>query len=274
MIREVTGLYFSPSGETAKITKKITREVAARLNEICIGEIGFSFVDFLRDKADHDRDFNDESVVVIGMPVYSGRIPEPCTDILKKMKGRGTLAIVIVSYGNNSYGDSLYELYTRAEESGFCVISAGAFISQHAIFKKVAEERPDAFDLEKIIEFSGISANKVKRLAGTEISAMRAKPAPLDIKGSMPTKKPVRVPIHPTANSFCIKCGDCAKICPMGAIDAADPKKVDFKKCISCTACITVCEQDARGFYGPLSAASRIALEKLFSKRKDPEWFI
>ena len=274
MIKEVTGLYFSPSGETAKITKKITREVAARLNEICIGEIGFSFVDFLRDDLDQRKEFNDETVVVIGMPVYSGRIPGPCAEILQKLKGEGTLTIVIVSYGNNSYGDSLFELYTRAQERGFCVISAGAFVSQHAIFKKIAEERPDAFDLEKIIEFSGISANKVKRLAGTEISALKAKPAPLDIKGSMPTKKPTRVPIHPTTNSFCIKCGECVKICPVGAIDAKDPSKIDAKKCISCTACISVCEQDARGFYGPLSAASRIALEKLFSKRKDPEWFI
>ncbi len=48
----------------------------------------------------------------------------------------------------------------------------------------------------------------------------------------------------------------------------------DPKECISCTSCIKACPQDARGFYGSLARATRIAREKLHFKRKDPEWFI
>lgn len=274
MIRNVVGLFFSPSGETAKITKKITKEIAGRLDDICAEDVGFSYVDLLKEE---DRDalcFDGETVVVIGMPVYSGRIPEICRPMIRAMQGNGALTVAVVSYGNNSYGDALYELYSFAGDQGFSVISAGAFVAQHAVFAKVAEDRPDAYDVQQMIEFGKISANKVRRFACTEIEAMRGRPAPLEVKGSMPSKKPLRLPIHPTANALCIKCGACSEVCPVGAIDPENPRKVDARKCISCTACIRVCEQDARGFFGPMSRASRLAFEKLCNKRKDPEWFI
>ena len=60
----------------------------------------------------------------------------------------------------------------------------------------------------------------------------------------------------------------------MGAINLRDVRKVDVRKCISCTACIRACPEGARDFHGPMCAASGLALEKLYSNRKDPEWFL
>lgn len=287
MIKSVAGLYFSPSGEAAKITKKISRVVMEQLEDATVGELQCDYQDMLKKcseqrkhfAADEDMrcdacEFDSETVVVIGVPAASGRLMEPCVDMLKHINGGGAFAVVVVTYGNNTYGDSLYELYSLAEEAGFNVASAAAFVAQNAIFGSVAGDRPDAHDLEKIIEFARISANKIKRLSGTSVSEMRIKPAPLDIKGSMPSRKPVKIPLHPSVNSFCINCGKCIDVCPMGAINREDPFDINLKKCISCTACINACEQDARGFSGPMYTASKLAFEIFSRKRRDPEWFI
>lgn len=274
MIRNVVGMFFSPSGETAKITRKITTELSERLDELCIDPIGRSFVDLLKDPIKEDRTLDSETIVVMGMPVLSGRIPEVCTEMLKKLHGNDTLAIVLVSYGNNTYGDALKELYCTVCDQNFGVVSAGAFIAMNPMFGTIAEDRPDAYDLQQIIEFSRVSANKIRRFCGTEIQGMKARLAPLNVKGDLPSRKPSRFPIHPVAGSACTNCGRCRDICPVGAINMDDPRKVDGKKCISCSACIAACPEGAMSYAGPLYAASRVALERLYNKRQDPEWFI
>ncbi|MBR0374658.1 MAG: 4Fe-4S binding protein [Mogibacterium sp.] len=274
MISRVVGLYFSPSGETAKITKRISAEIAARMNDVCLDPVTSEFHDLLREPPAGSVTIGDDAVVIIGMPAYNGRIPSHCADLIRRIHASGNLAIVVVAYGNSSYGDALYELNSFAETQGFRVVSAGAFISQHPMFERIAEHRPDARDLRELLRFCEASANKMKRFCGTDFEELRGRVAPLHIKGQMPAKEPVRTPLHPSANGFCIRCGACSAICPVHAIDPTDPARVDPKRCISCTACIRVCEQDARGFYGPMCAASRLALERIYSKRKEPEWFI
>ena len=278
MIKNVVGMYFSPSGATAKITKKITIELTDNMRDSCLDDLSYSFYDMMclseRHGINTSIDCTDETIVVMRLPVMSGSIPEICKEMLAKVNGNGAYLIALVSYGNNSYGDALYELYTYANERGFNVISAAAFIAQHSMFPKVAESRPDANDIKKMIEFSRISAKKLKRFVCTDISSMRGRLAPLMIPGSIPKRKPMKLPIHPTANSLCISCGKCKEVCPVGAISTDDLRKSDPKECISCTSCIKACPQDARGFYGSLARATRIAREKLHFKRKDPEWFI
>jgi ferredoxin len=142
------------------------------------------------------------------------------------------------------------------------------------MFNKVAKGRPDAKDHQVLDKYANLCAAKLKRFATTDISQLKAKPAPLEIKGSMPTKGPMKMPLRPSANKDCVKCGLCASVCPTGAIDKKNPTKVDSSKCISCTTCINVCPNNARGFFGPIAGASGIAFEKLCSKRKEPEWFL
>lgn len=274
MVKRVVGLYFSPYGKTAKITKMILAEIGKQLREYCVDEIPLEYHDLMTTPPRDLRGFDSETVVVVGMPVYSGRIPELCNALIRQLDGNGAYALEFVTYGNVTYGDALYELDSYLREQKFQVISAGAFITEHSMFHRIAETRPDEKDYKKIVDFSRLSAQKLKRFICTTVEEMRAKPAPLEIPGSLPTKRPARVPIHPSANSYCIQCGTCSKVCPVGAIDPNNPKKVDAKKCISCAACIKTCPQEARGFYGPLAAASRMALERICGKRKEPEWFL
>lgn len=274
MINKVVGLYFSPSGDTARLTKKIAEEIVVRLDENSVDDFSVHFIDLLRNPLLHKCDFDEDTIVVVGMPAFNGRIPLPCIKMIQKMHGDNTMAVCVVNYGNSSYGDALYELYTFLEDQRFEVLSAGAFVSQNAIFKHIAESRPDFQDIQQLKKFCELTSKKLQRFCGTMIRDMRAKPAPLQIKGSMPSKAPLKLPIHPTPDKSCTNCGECAKICPMGAIDLRDVTKVSAKKCISCTACVKVCPTGSRGFHGPMCTASRIALERLWSKRKEPEWFL
>ena len=47
MIKNVVGMYFSPSGATAKITKKITIELTDNMRDSCLDDLSYSFYDML-----------------------------------------------------------------------------------------------------------------------------------------------------------------------------------------------------------------------------------
>ncbi len=42
---------------------------------------------------------------------------EICKEMLSKVNGYGAYLIALKVYGNNSYGDALYELYTKEREA-------------------------------------------------------------------------------------------------------------------------------------------------------------
>lgn len=46
----------------------------------------------------------------------------------------------------------------------------------------------------------------------------------------------------------CTKCGKCARLCPMGAIDKNSPENTSFKECIGCLTCRDVCPVNAIDF--------------------------
>ena len=50
------------------------------------------------------------------------------------------------------------------------------------------------------------------------------------------------------ADDKCIKCGTCAKVCPMGNIKYTGDAVVFGDKCISCCACVQYCPKEAINF--------------------------
>ena len=192
MIRRVVGLHFSLSGGTAKITERITRELAANLDADAIENITYECYGLgdciaCRPKIDED------TVVVIGMPVHVGKIPLPAIRLLSSINGHGAMTVAVVSYGAATYGNALYELYNYAEELGFKVIGAGAFIAKHQGRKDMVLVRPDIQDVEAIEEFCRATSGKLTRLSGSMIEGLRIKPAPLLLAGKMPVHRVSRV---------------------------------------------------------------------------------
>ena len=100
--------------------------------------------------------------VLVSMPVYAGRIPSICREmLLAHLKGHGNPAIAVAVYGNRDYDDALVELQDLLEENGFCVIAGAAFVAQHSIFTKVAAGRPDEDDRRRMAEFGAMCREKL-----------------------------------------------------------------------------------------------------------------
>jgi hypothetical protein len=95
----------------------------------------------------------ENDVVVIGAPVYAGRVAKDAVDYFKTINGAGSLAILVVLYGNREFEDALLELKNIAIDQGFIPFAASAFIGEHSFSSKeflIAFNRPDEDDLKKL----------------------------------------------------------------------------------------------------------------------------
>jgi NAD(P)H-dependent FMN reductase len=185
MIRNIIGLYYSPIGGTRLMTEKMVRDLAGKLNGFSAEKISFDCYD-LEDEGTADLKLNEEDIAVIATPVYMGKIPLPAARALGKLKGNNVLTLVSVSYGGRTYGNALFELQRYAEEAGFKVIAAGAFM---VFCKTLLSERKfasPAIDISSLLEFEDAVSGKIKRLSGSEVEGLRIKPAPVEAPGHMP----------------------------------------------------------------------------------------
>lgn len=212
--------------------------------------------------------FPESDLVVIGIPVYAGRLPEIVLSRLENLKGNNTPAVIIAVYGNRHFDDALLELSDIMTSKGFKVFAAGTFIGEHSFSSEIypiAAHRPDDSDLEKAINFG----KDLKQLLSNDITLTKT----LIIPGNNPYKDaPGKNSVAPVTNSdLCNKCMACIDVCPTNAIPNDNPLISDGKKCILCSACIKVCTQKARIFEAEGVVNSTIKLNKLFSERREPE---
>lgn len=254
-ITNINLVYFSATNTTKKIVREIAKQIDGKITEFNI----------TKNAPESNVISENGDLLIIGMPVYAGRIPAKTADALGKFTGNNTPAIIVCVYGNRDYDDALLELKDIAETNSFKVISAAAFIAQHAIFPKVGANRPDEKDIELIKEF----ANKSKEilLSVTDIALLPG----ITVKGNHPYKVPGKLPIHPKGDRKCNECGTCVAQCPVQAIPANNPRKTDKKKCIVCARCIAVCPQKSRHFGGLLYKLAGKKFVKAHTARKEPE---
>ena len=257
-IKTLNLLWFSASSTTKKVIELIA-------NELDIEERDEYDIANRHLMSDNNLDSND--LLLIGMPVYGGRVPHVAISSLLKLKGNNTPAIIVCVYGNRNYDDTLLEMKTIISKNGFKVIAAGAFIAQHSLFPKIGANRPDKRDKDKIIEFAQESKNILSKIRNTDSIE------DIFVKGNIPFKKKKKVPFLPKTNSGkCSKCRICYEACPVSAISYRNPANVE-KSCISCARCITVCPENARYFGGLLYYFVEKNFAIAYHSRKKPELF-
>jgi len=254
-MKKVTAMYFSPT----ETTEYITEAIAFKL------DMGAGIVDLTRPAArGKSYEYGEDDILVLGFPVYGGRIPNIILPTLDNVHGKGTLAVIAGVYGNRAYEDALVEAQDILEKNGFKVIAAGAFIGEHSYSSKVAAERPDDDDLRVAVDFA--SAISLKLESG-DLSVP-------EIPGNRPYKDGMpNMPFKPETSDACTKCGACVTVCPMDIINHDNPAET-ADGCILCCACVKTCPEDARSLTAERLLQIKAMLEENCMERKEPELFI
>jgi ferredoxin len=258
-LRKTVALYFSPTHTTEKSVKTFAVGTGLPVETIDLTT--------LRQRTTFKRNIDKDELLVVGFPVYAGRLPAIPDDFFPNLSSEGGPAVVIVVYGNRDYDDSLLELKLRLEERGFKVRAAATFIGEHTRSSKIATGRPDANDLVVASDFGKKTFASITKDAAGE----------LILKGSYPFTSKVMVPngISPNTSDNCILCGICIDECPWGAVDSNDCKKTDGARCMRCARCIRECPEGARSFTDPGYLSSIPDFEKrLNARRCEPELFL
>lgn len=271
MNKKINAMYFSATGTTKKVVAGLASGILAHIDgEATINTINFTLPE-TRKKA---VSFSAEDLVIIGVPVIAGRVPNVLLKYLNSITGNGALAVPIVLYGNRNYDDALIELADILESDGFKVIAGGAFIGEHSFSKTLAQGRPDESDMALVSHL----AHQIYSKAGQD------EIAPVMVKGNRPYRgyympknkdgSPVDMrKITPKTDSNCTDCLLCVHLCPMGSIDPDDVSKFNGI-CIRCCACVKNCPVEARYFEDENFLSHKSELEIEFSARKEPELFI
>lgn len=262
MIERINTLFFSPTGTTSKICKQLAKsfDLPTKYFDLSLKK--------LRTKH-QSLSFNSDELVIIGVPVYSGRIPAFLEEYFAKIKGNNTPAIFIVVYGNRDYDDALLELKELFEKRGFKGIAAGAFIGEHSYSSKVATNRPDTDDLAKAYNFGKDIKQKLAILTKPDYPQLK-------VKGNYPYKERVAVPLmSPETSEACKSCGICAEICPTEAISFTDFKTIKAEDCIRCHSCVKNCPEGAKIFTHELIInITQKLISNFSSPRKEADLFL
>ena len=174
-IKTVWAVYFSGTGTTEKVATTLARDLAERL-EAAYDTDCFN----LPQAREKDLSFGPEDLVVLGTPVYAGRVPNLLMPYVRDhIKGNGTLGVSVVLYGNRNYDDGLIELRVQKVEGHeiHCEVENGGPLSSnksinipdvHILLPSLTDK--DREDLKFAVDndFDFIAASFVRKASDVE----------------------------------------------------------------------------------------------------------
>jgi ferredoxin len=261
-IGKVNLIYYSPTGTSKKTLEGIMKGLGVSVVE---------HIDLTPPQGtsgSHSIPAGELSIFAV--PVYGGRVPPVAAQRLKTVKGNSTPAVLVVVYGNRAFEDALVELRDISAEQGFTAIAGAAFIGEHSFSSDstpIAPSRPDAEDLAKAKKFGELVRAK---LEGS------TKPVKVTVPGNRPYReRGPYVPRSPeTTVESCTLCGLCADVCPTKSITVSDKVETIKETCTACSACVKVCPTSARVWTNEGIRKAAVWLNKEYSKRREPEFFL
>jgi len=259
--------YFSPT----KTTQKILQEIAEGLGVETVEHIDLTLPEA---STTQETELQDE-LVLIGVPVYEGRVSKTAIPRLQQLKGDQTPAVVVVLYGNRDYEDALLELGDITRDMGFFPVAGGAFVGEHSFAtetRPMANGRPDAEDIAKAREFGSRLRTKMEGMGSIDDAAR------IELPGNSTyidrDRSALADRAATTMTDTCTLCGTCAPLCPVGAITIEDAVTTDNLACILCNACVKNCPTGARLVDDPMVNKIANWVSKNFQDRREPEIFM
>lgn len=266
MAKKVYGMYFSGTGTTKKMVTYIASELAKKIGA------EYEAFDFTPPTARaNGKAFEKDDIVVMGTPVIAGRVPNLLLKYLDTVEGNGAYGIPVVMFGNRNFDDALIELRNIMEKDGFHTIAGGAFVGEHSFSRTLGKGRPDAEDMAVAAEF-------VEKIA-EKLTSGNINEGPIEVKGETPIR-PYYTPRDRNGNGIdirkvkpktdlekCVKCGFCAKNCPLGSISLEDVSQVTGI-CMKCCKCVKLCPKGAKYFDDEGYLYHKSELEEMYGGRR------
>lgn len=264
-IESLKSICFSPTGTTKAVVEAIAKGISPETTEL---------VDItLPDARKESLVISEQDLLVVGIPVYMGRVPALATEWLKTIQAKDTPVVCVVVYGNRAYDDSLLELKDIVTDCGCITVAGAAYIGEHSFSngeEPVAAGRPDEDDLNHAQAFGQKVKEKLQAVAS--VSELPS----LHFPGNHPYGGMTKLwdVDFIAVDDSCVQCGLCADVCPVDAVDAENSSVIDVEKCITCCACIKSCPQHAKTIKpSPVKDAAK-RLHGLFQEPKQPGCFL
>ena len=213
---QINHIYFSPNGETKKISIYFHEK------------LGGNLVDFSNPLTRNAYDFDKiHELIVLSLPVYSQNIPIPIRNILKKLK---TMFLIInITYGGFSYGNTLRIIQRKLKNSiliGYSITPVGHIYLNQEIRIDLSHYNPIINRVNTHLFKPVKSFIKIGNIFSSLFEKQR-------------TKYNYRIKVN---LDLCISCYLCIEQCPTGSIT----KTIDIlDSCMRCGHCEKICPTHA-----------------------------
>ena len=178
-----------------------------------------------------------DDLAVAAIPAYGGRMPFIASERMAKLAGNGAKAVLLCVFGNRAFEDTMVEMFDILTADGFRPVAAAAAVAEHSMMRQFAVGRPDIGDRIELATFAMRIRKKLEEDNDDSI---------VSVPGNRPYKFYPGSAVKPLVSDACKGCGECAKTCPVGAIDPAQPNTTNTDLCVGCMRCVKVCPAGAR----------------------------
>jgi flavodoxin len=166
-IESLSIIYFSPTNTTKNIISSIA-------NGMGIEQVQFINLTLPKNRKNQVEIAGD--LIIIGIPVYNGKIPALLDEWLHQIQGRHRPVILISVYGNVKSGIILQQFQSICKRVDLIPVGVASFATEHSFSTdkfKIAVNKLDEHDLKSAYQFGARMIEKLNSLNSLENGRIR-----------------------------------------------------------------------------------------------------